>query len=214
MPALKPFKTVYFLIGLFLLLLSACEQKLKTTDDNAYVNSIFEQRTRHYNELTDTAISRFNQEERQHFIEKRPDYFEPDPNYFIDAVFTLDTSTAVFEMQTTTDRKPKYRIFGYLVFTVKDTLQKLTVYQNFDYKDHPEHGKVLFVPFMDNTNEFGTYGGGRYIDIPILTTPNIQLDFNTAYNPYCAYADRWSCPIVPAANHMDVAIFAGEKKYK
>jgi uncharacterized protein len=207
-------KTILASILFFIFFLTGCVNNQKPIDPKAYSDSITDQRTKTYLEMIDSTVSRFNSAEREHFLEKRPSYFAPDLDYLVEADFVVDTSTPIFQMQTTTERKPNYRIYGYLNFTVKDTLQKLTVYQNYDYKDHPEYGKTLFVPFLDNTNEFSTYGGGRYMDIPIPTSSKTLLDFNTAFNPYCAYADRWSCPLVPRVNQLNVAIFAGEKKYK
>ncbi len=102
----------------------------------------------------------------------------------------------------------------YARFNIMDTLCKLTVYQNVDFKNSAEYDNTLFVPFNDNTNGLYTYGGGRYMDIEIPITDSMQLDFNEAYNPYCAYSSRWSCPLVPFENDLNVSIFAGEKQYK
>ena len=197
---------IFFAIG--------CQTGSQKTNPDQYIENIQKERNKKDIELVDTATSRFNEDERTHFAVKGLQYFPPDINYYVDAEFIVDTSTPAFQMATTTDRKPNYRIYGYLDFILKDTACRLTVFQNVDIKDHPEHGKFLFIPFMDNTNEFTTYGAGRYIDILIPSASQIQLDFNNAYNPYCAYADRWSCPLVPFDNHLDVSIFAGEKKYK
>jgi len=201
-------------LSLLVLAITQCNTNTQTVDENYYIDSISQIRNKNYNELIDSTVSRFNQEEIQQFIVKKPTYFKPDLKYLLDATFTLDTSSPVFEMPTTTDRKPLYRVYGYLNFAVNDTAQKLTVYQNYDYKDHPEYGKFLFVPFMDKTNGFSTYGGGRYLEIPMPSSSSITIDFNTSFNPYCSYAERWSCPLVPNENELDVAIFAGEKKYK
>lgn len=202
------------LVLFFVVLLLSCEPITKEIYAKVYTDSINKLRAENYTKLVDSTISRFNKTEIEHFIQKKPSYFQPNMDYLVEANFVLDTSTPVFQQPTTTDRKPNYRIFGYVDFLVKDTLQKLTVYQNYDYKDDPEYGRFLFIPFMDNTNELSTYGGGRYLDILIPKSAKILLDFNTAFNPYCAYADRWSCPLVPNVNKLDVAIFAGEKKYK
>ena len=67
---------------------------------------------------------------------------------------------------------------------------------------------------MDKTNGKESYGGGRYLDLEIPEDKIIILDFNKAYNPYCAYSDRYSCPIPPIENHLDVAINAGFKAFK
>ena len=77
----------------------------------------------------------------------------------------------------------------------------------FLYKDY------LFLPFTDPTNGVTTYGGGRYLDLMIPATKVVQLDFNKAYNPYCAYSGNYSCPIPPEENHLEIEIKAGVKKY-
>lgn len=163
-------------------------------------------------EFTDTLITPFNKEEMQNHNSFK--YFDIDEKYNVRTKFTIDTSHPAFEMSTTTDRKPIYRIYGYLNFNIADTLYKLTAYQNMDYKNHPEHGNYLFIPFTDLSNGTLTYGGGRYLDILIPSADSIFLDFNDTYNPYCAYSKRWSCPLVPFNNHLNTSINAGEKKYK
>ena len=74
---------------------------------------------------------------------------------------------------------------------------------------------TLFIPFTDRTNGHETYGGGRYLDAPLpeANAPEITLDFNRAYNPYCAYNNAYSCPVPPAENRLQVAIPAGEKSF-
>ena len=142
-----------------------------------------------------------------------PKYFPVDTAFKIKAKFSIDTTGPTFGMATNTARKPNYRVYGYLTFSIGDTLQKLTAYQNIDYMDNPEYGKYLFIPFCDKTNGKTSYGAGRYLEILIPKTDSIYIDFNKSYNPYCAYADKWSCPLVPFENRLDVCILAGEKKY-
>ena len=72
----------------------------------------------------------------------------------------------------------------------------------------------VFVPFRDATSGSETYGAGRYLDAPLSRTPQgltVRLDFNLAYHPYCAYAERWTCPLPPRGNTLNVAVRAGER---
>ena len=177
-----------------------------------YIDTIYFDREKKTHEFRDSTTSRFNKEERINF--KGFKYYDPNINYKVTASFTVDTSSAPFGMKTSTDRVPSYRAYGYLDFKINDTIQRLTAYQNINYMHHPEHGKYLFIPFKDLTNTHTTYGAGRYIDIKIPAGDSVVLDFNNSYNPYCAYYDRWSCPLVPFENHLDTKIPAGEKKYK
>lgn len=211
---------IFYLLIKFILIWSlcsifiGCENKANKEDSEEYNKQITNDRVVKDAELVDTAVSRFNAEERDAFSKKGLQYYLPNMDYNLVADFRVDTSFPIFQMPTTTDRKPNYRIYGFLNFEVNDTICKLVVFQNFDMKDHPEHGLYVFIPFKDNTNEYTTYGGGRYIDIEIPKTNNVELDFNLAYNPYCAYSSRWSCPLVPGVNSLSVAVMAGEKSYK
>ena len=66
----------------------------------------------------------------------------------------------------------------------------------------------------DSTNGEASYSGGRYVDMRIPSSSKVVLDFNKAYNPYCAYSGKYSCPLVPVENHLDLEIEAGVKAYK
>ncbi len=188
------------------------DESLQRIKDGKYIDTIYFSREKKSIEFKDSTKSRFNHEERANF--KGFKYYEPNIDYNVLAAFTVDTSSASFGMKTSTDRVPNYRIYGYLDFKLNDTTHRLMAYQNTKYMHHPEHGKYLFIPFKDLTNSATTYGAGRYIDITIPVSDSINLDFNEAYNPYCAYYDRWSCPLVPFDNHLNTKIPAGEKKYK
>jgi uncharacterized protein (DUF1684 family) len=208
---------ILLVVILFMTFLINLEEPESTTDDilaDNYTVALVRERIKKDADLIDSAVSRFNREERTQFSEKGLQYFDPDKQYRVIAEFATDTSTPVFQMPTTTERAPNYRIYGYLHFIIKDTLCKLTAYQNMDFKNSPDYDNTLFVPFMDNTNGLYTYGGGRYLDITIPESDTTILDFNRAYNPYCAYAARWSCPLVPFENDLNVSIIAGEKSYK
>lgn len=141
------------------------------------------------------------------------EYFPINKDYRMEASFVVDTSAAPFQMATTTERKPMYRKYAVLNFQKGDTLVWLTAYQNLDMLEKNPSYKGLFVPFKDKTNGKISYGGGRYLDIEIPINEQLILDFNEAYNPYCAYSSRWSCPIPPYENHLSISIRAGEKKY-
>jgi uncharacterized protein (DUF1684 family) len=100
--------------------------------------------------------------------------------------------------------------YGYFDFQVEDHACRLNVYK---LEDAPDHGASLFIPFRDATSGKETYGAGRYIDLIENTSGIYDLDFNRAYNPYCAYNSRFSCPLAPGENNLEVPIRAGEKNY-
>jgi len=109
------------------------------------------------------------------------------------------------EIQTSTGDMRTYDRFGKIHFEVESNQVSLTVYAT-------PHG--YFVPFVDNQAGKETYGAGRYLDPEKLPEGKILVDFNLAYNPYCAYNETYSCPLPPAENRIPVAIKAGEKNYK
>ena len=105
-----------------------------------------------------------------------------------------------------------YVQYGILRFTLNGVACSLEVYQSVDPPKNPEYKDHLFLPFSDETTGKTSYGGGRYLDLSIQEGDVYVLNFNKAYNPYCAYNGKYSCPKVPAANHLPVAIEAGVKK--
>jgi len=142
------------------------------------------------------------------------DFFDIDTSFILTAQFVRTPAEAPFEIPTTTDRKPVYVKYGEVYFQLKSKTIKLNIYQNQDLIKKPEYVDYLFLPFTDKTNGETTYSGGRYLDIRIPEGDSIILDFNKAYNPYCAYNHAYSCPIPPSENNLPVSIPAGVKVYK
>ena len=106
------------------------------------------------------------------------------------------------DMRTTTGAVQSYERFGRFTFTVDGVEAQLTIYQS-------EHG--FFLPFVDALAGSETYPAGRYLEPEPLPGGYFLVDFNLAYNPYCAYNEHWSCPITPAENRVKVPVRAGEK---
>ena len=142
------------------------------------------------------------------------DFFEFDSTFVVIASLKLTPDSKPFGMKTTTSRLSKERVFGVLTFKIKDIEYKLNVYQGLDLMKKEGLEDYLFLPFLDDTNGEETYGGGRYIDLRVPNTDTIEIDFNKAYNPYCAYNDKYSCPIVPRENYLDLKVEAGVKVFK
>lgn len=139
------------------------------------------------------------------------DYYQYKPEYCVEADFIMTPETEVFEMATSTDRKPRYRQYGILKFELNGVPLQLSVYQNVDFFEKGELLDYLFIPFGDNTNGVDTYGAGRYIDMTVPDSDKVHLDFNQSYNPLCAYNYKYSCPQPPDENLLDVNIEAGVK---
>jgi uncharacterized protein (DUF1684 family) len=100
--------------------------------------------------------------------------------------------------------------YGYATFKLKDKSHKLLLLLQLNNEDEKDK---LFLPFTDKTNGFETYGGGRYLDLDLEKDDQLIIDFNFAYNPFCAYNDNYTCPVPPAENQLDIEIKAGEKEY-
>jgi len=101
--------------------------------------------------------------------------------------------------------------YGHFEFRLEAQDLRLQVYR---MEDSSAPGKPnLFIPFRDATSGKETYGAGRYLDLAENTSGYYELDFNLAYNPYCAYGGDFSCPVPPEENRLPVAIRAGEKAY-
>ncbi|MBN8641479.1 MAG: DUF1684 domain-containing protein [Flavobacteriales bacterium] len=144
---------------------------------------------------------------------KELDFFPIDEKFIIKAQFKRTKKTKVFKMKTSTSRTPEYKKYGELHFTIDGKEYQLNVYQSIDLSKKEEYKNYLFLPFSDLTNGKESYIGGRYIDMKIQDAKVWEIDFNKAYNPYCAYNHKYSCPIVPLENDLEVAILAGVKKF-
>jgi uncharacterized protein len=139
-------------------------------------------------------------------------FFEINANYRVEAVWIRTPEEVPFEMPTSTERKPLYVKYGEIHFTIEGIACVLNVYQNLNLVSKEGYEDYLFLPFKDFTNGEETYGGGRYLDIRIPAADLLVVDFNKAYNPYCAYSHRFSCPLVPDENQLQLPILAGVKE--
>ena len=132
-------------------------------------------------------------------------YFKPNLEYRVVAnVVPYTGSDKVFEVAYTDGTTDQYERYGYANFTINGTPLKLLLLKN---------ESVISVLFRDETSGKETYGGGRYLDYPISELKNntLILDFNEAYNPYCAYQEDYACPVPPKENTLPLSIFAGEQ---
>jgi uncharacterized protein len=137
-------------------------------------------------------------------------FFPVDLAYRVEATLEVTDKEPYFKMMTSNNRPRDFRQYGVLVFTLLGQSLRLPVYQSQQLSGTDEYADYLFFPFTDLTNGTSSYGAGRYIDLRIPAHGNtIVVDFNQAYNPLCAYSDRYSCPVVPEKNHINLEIKAG-----
>lgn len=136
-------------------------------------------------------------------------YYDVDKAFAFESVLRRLPVPAEVTIATSKDRPRIMRHLGALPFTIDGKEYALQVYAPTDTSD----GNYWFIPFTDATSGGETYGGGRYLDIDDVSSDTVFVDFNYAYNPYCAYNERYDCPIPPPENALPVAIRAGERNF-
>lgn len=142
-------------------------------------------------------------------------FYAANPKFRLLASFQPTPEAEPFTMATTDGKRAAYVKYGIVSFNVNGKPYKLSVYQSLTLIKMPDYKDYVFIPFRDGTSGKETYGGGRYLDFRLkdFQDGRVMVDFNKAYNPYCAYADGYSCPIPPRENHLEVRLEAGEKIY-
>ncbi len=141
------------------------------------------------------------------------DFYPANEKFYVVAKFIRTENEQPFEMKTSTDRKPVYVKYGEAHFSIDGQAFQLNIYRNIELSKKEQYKDYLFLPFSDLTCGDESYIGGKYIDMKIPQGDTIVIDFNTSYNPYCAYSHKYSCPKVPLENDLKIAIRAGVKKF-
>lgn len=159
----------------------------------------------------DSAQSPLKEADRMEF--ESLDFFPIDSTYRVVAKFKRAKKAKPFKMKTTTKRRPVYETYGTATFRLNGKKVVLPIYQNHRLRSLPMYKDHLFLPFTDLTNGGESYGGGRFLDLSIPEGNTIVIDFNKAYNPYCLYNEKYSCPVPPSENHVDLEIKAGVKTW-
>lgn len=138
-------------------------------------------------------------------------YFQPDIKYRVLAQLEPIREKKVRVLPTSDGKESRYLEYAWAAFILQDTKLKLLILESMEMG--PQRGQ-LFCAFADSTSGRETYGAGRYLDLKkVKAATTIELDFNKAYNPYCAYVDSFSCPFPPQENILPIAVRAGEKTY-
>ena len=163
------------------------------------------------NYFKDASVSPLKPKDLKNF--QGLDFFEFDSIYVVNAKIEETKESLPFKMKTTTDIPADVRKYADLFFQITDKEFELSVYENLEYEGVEGYENYLFLPFLDETNENETYGGGRYLDLFLNGTDSIIIDFNKAYNPKCVYDENFSCPIVPRKNFLNTRIEAGVKNF-
>jgi len=142
-------------------------------------------------------------------------FYDADSTYRVMAKVEKTPSPNAFMMPMFIGAAREYLPYAKLRFILKGKSLELTVYRSTALMTLPEYKDYLFLPFTDETNGNETYGGGRYIDLreAEFKENTLVLDFNKAYNPYCAFSAAYSCPKPPDENKLAIAVKAGEKMF-
>ena len=184
------------LFSLFLLL--NCDNRKRYNNDltpfQREINDFFK----------DASVSPLKKRDLKNF--RGLDFFTYDSTYLVTAKLTKTPKEKPFMMLTTTDMVVEYIKYGTVSFELLNNLYSLDIYKNLE---DPNERDNLFLPFLDDTNGNESYGGGRYINLSIPQGDNLIIDFNSAFNPYCVYDEKYSCPIVPRENYLPLEIKAG-----
>ena len=156
----------------------------------------------------DASVSPLKKRDLKNF--RGLDFFTYDSTYLVTAKLTKTPKEKPFMMLTTTDMMVEYIKYGTISFELLSNQYSLDIYKNLE---DPNERDNLFLPFLDDTNGNESYGGGRYINLDIPQGDNLIIDFNSAFNPYCVYDEKYSCPIVPRENYLPLEIKAGVKNF-
>ncbi len=121
-----------------------------------------------------------------------------------------------FKLTTSSGKKKEAQKYALLRFLLNGKPYQLYTYQLLALKEKAETADELFLPFVDRTSGNESYGGGRYIDLKLsdIHDGKVVIDFNKAYNPYCAFTTGYNCPIPPRENSLPIAVKAGERYRK
>lgn len=200
-------KKKYRLFLALLLLAFGVYGSLYKKIENKYVKKIRKLRAHYNHYIKYYEDSPLEQDEISYF--DALDYFAIDENYKISAKFVELDSKDTFTIPLTSEKSINFLKYGKAIFSYKGDPQELILLKHIKSKNNR-----LFLPFKDKTNGEITYGAGRYLDVNYTTgEEKIIIDFNLAYNPYCAYNVNYKCPMVPKENLLNKEIRAGEKAF-
>jgi len=198
------FKFWKALAPLALVAAAACSSGPQPADESAYVQDIVEGRAAR-DQAYRVDPDPIPPEKRDVLLPLR--YYAPDPGYSVPAALQLTDDRPVVEMPTSTGTLRRMQRVGILEFTLQGKSMSLAAF----VPEGTERIESLFVPFADVTTGKETYSAGRYLDLNPTGTGIYTIDFNLAYNPTCAYNQKYDCPYPPPSNRLKVAILAGEK---
>jgi len=203
---MKP-KNILFLFVAAVIVAAIAYTLTGTESPEAYIEKIEAERERQFKFIRFNIDSPLTEEQKRNFNELN--FYPIDPTYKVKALMVPIENKKVREVPLTDGSKERYIEHSYAEFELAGKPQKLLLLQSMDEPDK----RNFFLAFADETSGIETYGGGRYINARQDGKSSITLDFNLAYNPYCAYNPDYACPIPPKENILEIPIPVGEKNY-
>jgi uncharacterized protein len=192
------------IIGIALILISLVINSLLVNDYSINISKIRKEKDIHFK---DSDLSPILDPEKFRGLS----YFEVKPKFKVIAKLSIIDSASTLKVLRNDGKLTTYKRYAYASFFLDNVEHTVVLLQAEDQSDEDES---LFLPFTDLTNDAETYKSGRYIDLHASKNQQtIEIDFNLAYNPYCVYNYKYSCPIPPRENFIQVKILAGEKNY-
>ena len=188
---------------------SCSEKKPESKETIEYIQSILKERAEKDSSMQFSPYSPFNRDTSVSFSPLK--YFKPNPDFvFKSKLYTYDKPDTV-TIGGTKGESRAVILIGYVQLKKDDKIYKVNIYKGFSRTGVPYYS----IWFTDKTTGKETYGVGRYLDFELNPDPNYvyTIDFNKAYNPYCAYSYLYSCPIPREEDYIDMSIEAGEKNF-
>lgn len=179
-----------------------------TANPEVYIEKIEKERDRQFKFIRFNIESPLTEEQRKDF--KDLDFYPIDPAYKVRAKMIPVDDRKMMELPMTDGTVEKYLRHSFAEFELDGQTHRLLLLQSIKELDK----RNFFLAYADATSGIETYGGGRYINLRQDGKNSITIDFNMAYNPYCAYNPDYACPLPPKENVMEIPIRAGEKDYK
>lgn len=203
------FKNIFIIILTLAIIITVYNTFRGDQNSEEYVASIQKLREEKDNTMRNGSDSPFANDSLKTFTGLK--YFPVDATYRIQATLTPVENPKPVLLPTSDEKEKNYLEYAYAEFEMQGERNKLLILEIID--NGPYRG-TLFLAFADKTSAAETYGAGRYLDVKkVPGSTSVTLDFNEAYNPYCAYNDNYSCPFPPKENILNVRIEAGEKTY-
>ena len=202
--------STFFVITVFVLISFSCNEKTKINNsDPEYVKEILNERAAKDSAMQFDTYSPFKRDTSVTFTGLK--YFPPDESFiFKSKLYRLNPPDTVVVMGTKGESR-RVILEGYVNCVRDGKDHHINVYKGFSQSGEP----YFSIWFTDQTTGKETYGVGRYLDFEYNDDPDFiyTIDFNEAYNPYCAYTKLYTCPVPRKEDYIDMKIEAGEKNY-